>query len=102
MFECLRGCSLAEGEALHLSAVAEGRGVVTLQWQRDGTPVPGATGGRLEIGGMGLGDGGRFTCTASNHRGAATSLPADVTVQPRQARFAAGHRTTYKHKQRKV
>lgn len=74
---------MVEGQALHLSAEAEGAGTIALHWLRDGLGVPGATGGRLEIGDMGLGDGGRFTCSASNHRGTITSLPAEVIVERR-------------------
>ncbi len=72
-----------EGQALHLNAEAEGAGTIALHWLRDGLGVPGATGGRLEIGDMGLGDGGRFTCSASSHRGTITSLPAEVIVERR-------------------
>ncbi len=44
-----RDTQLAEGGALHLAARAEGRGDITLQWLREGRPIPGAVDPALRI-----------------------------------------------------
>jgi hypothetical protein len=44
-----RDTQLGEGSLLRLSARAEGRGNISLQWLREGRPIPGAIGPSLRI-----------------------------------------------------
>jgi hypothetical protein len=44
-----RDTQLEDGSSLYLSAQAEGRGDVSLQWLREGQPIAGALGPALRI-----------------------------------------------------
>lgn len=52
------------------------------QWQLDGTDIPGATNSNLVIAPVTPADVGTYTVVVSNSQGAATSDPADLTIDP--------------------
>lgn len=65
--------------ALPASAVGTGR---TLQWQKDGTNIAGATGNTLTIASPTPADNGTYTVTATNSVTSITSGPMNLTVNP--------------------
>jgi hypothetical protein len=78
-----------EGESATFTATAIGSEPLTLQWRRDGLPLPGATSLSLVLNPAALTDAGAYTLRATNAAGAATSLPATLTVLPRPAASVA-------------
>ncbi len=61
--------------------LAENReGEVSVQWFKDGKPIPGATGSELEFASVEFGDAGLYQSVASNRVGARHSREARVTV----------------------
>lgn len=86
--------SVIEGAPVTLTVVATGNPAPTLQWQRNGAPLPGTTGTSLILGAATLADAGTYTCVASNEAGQATTSIAVLTVHraARVANFSArGH-----------
>ena len=79
------GATLFPGDALTLSAEATGNSVVSYQWQKNGTALPGATAPSYAIASATSADDGIYTCLAMNTQfgvtATATSSPATVTVQ---------------------
>ncbi len=71
---------VAVGNAVSLSSGATGSAPVTLQWKKNGTAVPNATGNTLSLLTTALADGGAYTMTATNTRGAVTSTAAQLAV----------------------
>jgi hypothetical protein len=52
----------------------------TLQWRKDGTNIPGATGTSLTISPVALADQGAYDCVLTNTCGSSTSSPATLSV----------------------
>ncbi len=66
----------------HFSAGVTGSQPISLQWQRNGNDVPGATSASLVIPGLGFAQAGTYRLVASNAFGIAVSDPAELTVVP--------------------
>jgi hypothetical protein len=64
------------GATAELSVVADGTAPIGYQWYRNGVEVPGATGSRLSIAGVGINDGGTYSVRVSN-----VALPQGVMSQ---------------------
>ena len=61
------------GTAVTLRAAVLGSPTPALEWRKDGTLIPGATGNTLTFASVALSDAGRYTITATNLRGTATA-----------------------------
>ncbi len=70
------------GETLWLSSSVDGSPPIALQWQRNGTNLPGATLSSLIIPGATAADAGNYTLIASNAVRTLTSAVAVVTIRP--------------------
>ncbi len=70
------GDSVGQGCAVSFSAAATGTGLLSYQWQKDGSNVVGQTGTNLTILHVQPGDFGGYTLMASNNYGTATSTVA--------------------------
>ena len=66
--------------SLSLSASVTGSSPMSLQWYKDGQPLPSATSSYLYLWGVTSADSGSYTLTASNSTGTTTSSPVAVTV----------------------
>jgi uncharacterized repeat protein (TIGR03806 family) len=64
------------------SAMVAGSPPITLQWQFEGTNIPGAMGSQLLLGNLSASDAGSYTLTASNAYGTKVSTVATLTVLP--------------------
>ena len=58
-----------KGDILNLSCSVRGTKPITMQWYKDGTPIPDATTNRISITGMQMADAGIYTFIASNPAG---------------------------------
>lgn len=75
------------GQPATFSVVASGPGVLSYQWQRNGTNIPGATGPVFTIPAVSPGDlGAEFRVLVSNEFGTAVSRPAELVVNSPYAR----------------
>ncbi len=72
--------SVTAGTAVTLAAVVSGSPQPTLQWQRDGQPILGATATTLNLGPVQPADAGDYRLVAGNPSGTATSAVATLTV----------------------
>ena len=77
------------GEAVMLRVLAQGTAPLSYQWRKDGIPLDGATAATLALASMQAGQGGSYTVLVANTLGAATSLPAVLSVQSGGAASAA-------------
>ncbi|MBL8880431.1 MAG: immunoglobulin domain-containing protein [Phycisphaerales bacterium] len=68
------------GQAVSMSVVASGQGVVAYQWRHDGTPIAGATTATLMIASPSANDSGIYDCMVSNECGFTASNTAVLTV----------------------
>ena len=68
------------GSVASFTAVAGGTAPISYQWNKNGTPIPGATSSTLSLSNVQIADDGSYTLTASNNVGSATSNPAQLTV----------------------
>lgn len=68
------------GHPTSLSVTAVGNPAPTYQWQRNGSPLPGATGSTLSFSAAQSGDSGTYTVVVSNSSGGVTSAAATLTV----------------------
>lgn len=68
------------GADVTLSVVASGVPTPTLQWQKNGVDIAGATSATLVLSGVQSADAGTYTCVATNTEGTATSDGAALTV----------------------
>lgn len=69
------------GSPVTFTATATGYPVPSLQWQKNGVDLPGATGGAYTLAAATMADAGSYTAVATNSQGAATSTPATLVVQ---------------------
>lgn len=73
--------TVAVGESAAFTCQATGVPTPRIQWQRNGTNIPGAIGGSYTLPGTVVGDdGAAFRCVASNVAGSDTSAEATLTV----------------------
>lgn len=70
------------GQPASFAASASGSAPFTYQWNKAGTPIPGATLATLGFSPAALGDAGNYTVTVTNAVGFATSSAATLTVNP--------------------
>ena len=82
--------TITAGGTATFTAAASGTPAPTLQWQRNGVPLSGATAPILTLTGVPLNGGGAITVVATNPGGSATSNAATLTVSPVAPVFAAG------------
>ena len=75
------------GGSLTLTSGATGASPLAAQWEKDGTPIPGATNAVLALTNLQPADGGAYVFHATNPFGIAASVPARLEV--RLADFAA-------------
>ena len=68
------------GSAASFTAVAGGTAPISYQWNKNGTPIPGATSTTLSLSNVQTSDDGSYTLTATNSVGSTTSNPAQLTV----------------------
>jgi hypothetical protein len=68
------------GADVLLTITASGVPTPTLQWQKDGVDIDGATGATLVLSGVQPSDAGTYTCIATNSEGSATSGAAILSV----------------------
>ncbi len=68
------------GSAASFTAVAGGTAPIGYQWNKNGTPIPGATSSTLSLSNVQIADDGSYTLTASNNVGSVTCNPAQLTV----------------------
>lgn len=69
------------GQGATLAVQAFGSAPLTYEWQRNGTPIAGATGATLAIAAATAADAGVYTVTVRNATTAAVSTPATLTVR---------------------
>lgn len=82
------------GQPIALSVTALGSSL-SYQWQKNGTPIAGATSSSLSIPAAAAADAGSYTVTVTNASGTVTSAAAVVTVNPTSVYIvqAPGNRT---------
>ena len=71
------------GSIIVLTAGASGVPAPTLQWRKDGAPIPGATERALTVAAAGMPDAGTYDVVATNPSGTATSDRVQVSVVKR-------------------
>jgi hypothetical protein len=71
--------SLYPGGSINLSVVATGGGL-RYQWNKNSSPIPGATGSAYQVASVAAGDAGPYNVTITNSAGTATSGTATITV----------------------
>src|SRR4029077_6907439 len=64
------------GSAASFTANAGGTAPISYQWNKNGTPIPGATSSTLNLSNVQTTNNGSYTLTATNSVGSATSSPA--------------------------
>ncbi len=75
-----QGGSFVPGTSATLSVTAGGSQPLTYQWQKDGTPIPGATSAQLALAPLGPNDTGDYRVVIANAFGSVTSASARVEV----------------------
>ncbi|MBS0630692.1 MAG: immunoglobulin domain-containing protein [Verrucomicrobia bacterium] len=86
--------TVVAGVNVTLTAAASGVPAPTLQWQKGGVNISGATGATLTLNNVVAGDSGSYTLVATNTSGTATSTAAVLTVNavpPTISAQPAGH-----------
>ena len=68
------------GSSVSFSVVADATPAPVYQWNKDGSPISGATNATYAIAGAQTADAGNYTVAVSNASGAVTSNPATLTV----------------------
>ncbi len=69
------------GGSITLTSGATGASPLAAQWEKDGTPIPGATNAVLTLTNLQPADGGTYVFHASNPYGIAASVPARLEVK---------------------
>ena len=77
-----RSATVFSTEALKLTVLAVGQGMLSYQWQRNGSDLPGANGAELILSGATL-LSGRYTVVVGDATGTVESAGADVVVRER-------------------
>lgn len=72
--------TIPNGSMVVFNSLAAGAPLPTYQWAFNGVPIPGATRPTLVISGASSSSAGRYTCTAINSAGSATSAAATLVV----------------------
>ncbi|MBI5474684.1 MAG: immunoglobulin domain-containing protein, partial [Ignavibacteriae bacterium] len=89
---------------VHFAVTAEGSGLLSFQWQRDGMNIPGATSSSFDLLAATLADSGaQFRCIAANSFGSDTSEsailralePLIILLQPHDTVATAGDSVTF-------
>lgn len=75
------GLTVEQSKSFTLRVAASGS-VLTYQWNKDGTPITGATQAEFAVQAAVLADGGSYTCTVVGGCGSVTSETATVVVTP--------------------
>jgi pectate lyase len=91
------------GSSVSFNVAAGGTPPLSFQWQKDGSPVAGATSPTLSLSNVQAGDAGSYTVTVTNGAGSITSNPAVLTVitpptittQPASQTVNAGQTATF-------
>jgi len=73
------------GDSVTFTAAAAGYPAPTLQWQKDGADLPGATGNTLTLNSVTTANAGSYAAIATNSVGTTASSPAVLTVNPATA-----------------
>ncbi len=80
------GQSVNVGQSATFSVAVGGNPTPTIQWQKDGANLPGATGTSFQISRVAAADAGNYRAVATNAQGSATSNGASLMVtQPAPA-----------------
>ena len=74
--------TFARGETATLSVGVAGSGPLFYQWNRNGTPIPGATSQVFSLPLVQDSDAGDYSVTVTNSFGSATSASARLTIEP--------------------
>ena len=77
--------TISPGSTVVFFAAATGTPAPSLQWQRNGTPIPGATQSTLVLTAATAAQAGTYTCVATNSAGTVTSTAATLTVSANPA-----------------
>ncbi|XP_013379500.1 mucosa-associated lymphoid tissue lymphoma translocation protein 1 homolog [Lingula anatina] len=75
-----KACKLEEGGTTVLNCEAIGMEPIAFQWYKDGKPIEGHAGPRLELNNVTVDDKGIYQCSVSNRHGKALSKVAKVEV----------------------
>lgn len=70
------------GGTATFSVTAGGSPVPTLQWRKNGTPIPGQTSSTLTLTSLSAADVTTYDCVATNENGSTTSNTATLTLAP--------------------
>src|SRR5262249_24081114 len=74
------GVTTVEFDTVVLGATAAGSGPLTLQWNKDGVPIPGAPSPTLTLATVRVADSGAYPVTATTPVGSVTSPIAQVVI----------------------
>lgn len=72
----------AAGDNVAFSVAATSATVLSYQWRKDGSALPGATAATLSLAGITAADAASYTVVVTNSGGSITSTPALLTVAP--------------------
>jgi len=84
-----QGATVFVGGSVSLNVSASGTAPLTYQWQRNSSPVSGATAATYAIASAQASDAGSYTVVVTNSAGSVTSAAAVVTVNPVPVSFSA-------------
>ncbi|MEX0332709.1 MAG: immunoglobulin domain-containing protein [Puniceicoccaceae bacterium] len=76
------GCTVEEGDSVYLSVIAEGFPAPSIQWIKDGNPIPGATGASYYIASVASSSAGTYQALVSNVEGSVYSFEANIDLPP--------------------
>ncbi|MEX0325885.1 MAG: immunoglobulin domain-containing protein [Puniceicoccaceae bacterium] len=72
------GCTIQEGDSVYLSVIAEGFPAPSIQWLKNGAPIPGATGASYFIQSASSSNAGFYKALVSNPEGSVYSFEAAI------------------------